>query len=167
MQSLYVCLYGKTSFSCVLRIFSLLMNAVKLDTKSPDISRTSLLGVLLQVSQLFETFVISSYPHYHPKEGKKWLLRAREREREGEEGEKRGERGRGGERRGRGGGERGKERERRGERGRGGRVSEFFPLSHTDEDVALLKLAHTFIPDLDMRHCSSEVRPPSVRYGYQ
>lgn len=60
-----------SSLVCVLvRIFTLLVNALRLDAAGKEVDRDSLLDVVLQFSQLFETFVISSYPNVPPNDGK-------------------------------------------------------------------------------------------------
>ena len=48
----------------------MLVNALRLDAAGKEVDRDSLLDVVLQFSQLFETFVISSYPHLPPNDGK-------------------------------------------------------------------------------------------------
>ena len=51
-----------------LRIFTLLMNALRLDAEEREVERESLLAVVLQLSLLFETFIISSCPQL-PRDG--------------------------------------------------------------------------------------------------
>ena len=51
-------------FDSVCRLFTLLMNAVKLDAEARDVEHGSLLDVVLQLSLLLETFVLSSFPHF-------------------------------------------------------------------------------------------------------
>lgn len=51
----------------------MLVNALRLDAAGKEVDRDSLLDVVLQFSQLFETFVISSYSHLPPNNGK-WIL---------------------------------------------------------------------------------------------
>jgi len=78
------------------RVFSLLMNAITLDTKTPGVDRRPLLDVVVQLCHLFETFVICSYPNFNT-------------------------------------------------------------TDKEEQDVILLKLSHTFVPELDVRHCSPEL----------
>jgi hypothetical protein len=49
-------------FSVKQRVFTLLMNALRLDAGEGEVERDPLLDVVLQLSLLFETFVISSCP---------------------------------------------------------------------------------------------------------
>jgi hypothetical protein len=48
------------------RLFTLLMNAVRLDAEAGEVEHSSLLDVVLQLSLLLETFVLSSCPHFTP-----------------------------------------------------------------------------------------------------
>lgn len=44
------------------RLFSLLLNAVTLETKTTGVDQSNLTNIILQLSQLLETFIISTYP---------------------------------------------------------------------------------------------------------
>ena len=46
------------------RLFILLMNAVKLDAEAGEVDHSSLLTVVLHLSQLLESFILSSFPHF-------------------------------------------------------------------------------------------------------
>ena len=45
------------------------MNAVRLDAEGDEVDRRSLLAVILQLSQLLETFLLSSCPHFSSDSG--------------------------------------------------------------------------------------------------
>ena len=40
------------------------MNAVKLDAEAGEVDHSSLLTVVLHLSQLLESFILSSFPHF-------------------------------------------------------------------------------------------------------
>ena len=58
-----------SSLALPCRLFTLLMNAVRLDAEAGEVERSCLLDVILQLSLLLETFVLSSCPHFTPDTG--------------------------------------------------------------------------------------------------
>ena len=51
------------------RLFTLLLNALRLDAEAGEVDHASLLDVVLQLCLLFETFVLATCPHFPPETG--------------------------------------------------------------------------------------------------